>query len=221
MPIRAVFFDVGETLIDESRIWGGWADWLGTPRSTFFALLGSLIERDRDHLEIFELLRPGFDLAAEEQARAAAGVPNRFDVNDLYPDVRPAFDRLSAAGYQVGIAGNQPERAAASLREMGLGVDLVLTSAAMGVEKPDPRFFVRVAEMSGHAPSEIAYVGDRVDNDVLPALGAGMRSVFLRRGPWGHIHAQRPEIHRAAARITGLDQLPGALAAMEDRRVAP
>ncbi len=214
MPIRAVFFDIGETLIDESRIWAGWADRLNTPRPSFFALLGSLIERDRDHLEIFQLLRPGFDLAGEERARAAAGAPNQFDAGDLYPDVRPAFEQLRERGYQVGIAGNQPERAAANLREMALGVDLILTSAALGVEKPDPRFFARVAEASGHPPSEIAYVGDRLDNDVLPALAAGLTAVFLRRGPWGHIHAQRPDVRRAHARITSLAQLPEALEAI-------
>ena len=32
-------------------------------------------------------------------------------------------------------------------------------------------------------PSEIAYVGDRVDFDVLPAAAAGMFTVHLRRGP--------------------------------------
>src|SRR5690349_12995604 len=31
-PIRAVFFDVGEVLIDESTEYGSWADWLGVPR---------------------------------------------------------------------------------------------------------------------------------------------------------------------------------------------
>ena len=34
-PVRAVWFDVGETLIDESREYGTWADWLGVPRHTF------------------------------------------------------------------------------------------------------------------------------------------------------------------------------------------
>lgn len=38
--IEAVVFDVGETLIDETRQWGEWADWLGVPRFTFLAALG-------------------------------------------------------------------------------------------------------------------------------------------------------------------------------------
>ncbi|MSQ26651.1 MAG: HAD family hydrolase [Dehalococcoidia bacterium] len=210
MAIRAVLFDVGETLIDESRIWGGWADWLGVPRPSFYALLGSLIERGRDHHELFQLLRPGFDLAAEERARAGAGAPNEFDAADLYPDVRPAMARLKEQGYWVGIAGNQPARAAASIRAMGLGVDLILTSAAMGFEKPDVRFFQRAALASGHDTAEIAYVGDRLDNDVLPALASGMKAVFLQRGPWGHIHSLRPEIQRAHLRIASLLDLPAA-----------
>ena len=45
MPIHTVFFDVGETLLDETRIWGAWADWLGVTRLTFFAALGAVIAR--------------------------------------------------------------------------------------------------------------------------------------------------------------------------------
>ena len=40
---RAVVFDVGETLIDESRLWGAWAEWLGVPPFTFFVALGTVI----------------------------------------------------------------------------------------------------------------------------------------------------------------------------------
>ena len=39
--VRAVVFDLGETLVDETRVWGEWADTLGIPRLTFFAVLGS------------------------------------------------------------------------------------------------------------------------------------------------------------------------------------
>ncbi len=35
-------------------------------------------------------------------------------------------------------------------------------------------------------PSEVLYVGDRLDNDVLPAKSAGMQAVLIRRGPWGY-----------------------------------
>ena len=51
-------------------------------------------------------------------------------------------------------------------------------------------------------------MGDRVDNDVLPALEAGMAAVHIRRGPWGHLH----EPPAAAIRIRSLDELPAVLA---------
>ena len=43
--IRCVVFDVGETLVDETRHWGDWADWLRAPRFTFSAAFGAVVER--------------------------------------------------------------------------------------------------------------------------------------------------------------------------------
>jgi FMN phosphatase YigB (HAD superfamily) len=59
-------------------------------------------------------------------------------------------------------------------------------------------------------------VGDRLDNDVLPARAAGMVSVFLRRGPWGLAHARWPEAQLASFRIERLTELPESLASLED-----
>jgi FMN phosphatase YigB (HAD superfamily) len=44
-------------------------------------------------------------------------------------------------------------------------------------------FFSKLIAVSGHQPHEIAYVGDRLDNDLRPAAEAGLRPVFVRRGP--------------------------------------
>ena len=208
MPIRLVVFDVGETLVDESRMWGDWADWLGVTRLTFFAALGAVIAARRHHNEVYPLVRPGIDLARERQAR---GTMTRIENRDLYPDAVPTLARLRAAGLLIGLAGNQPADAEAELRALGLAVDFVASSARWGVEKPDPAFFRRIVAGSGVAPGEIAYVGDRLDNDVLPAIAAGMIGVFLRRGPWGVIHASWPEVARADLRLETLAELPDAL----------
>ncbi|MEJ7653258.1 MAG: HAD family hydrolase [Chloroflexia bacterium] len=213
MGVSTVFFDVGETLIDETRQWGEWADWLGVTRLTFFALLGAVIERGGSHRDVFELVRPGFDLAAETARRAAAGCPYGFDASDLYDDAAPCLRSLRDAGMRVGLAGNQPESAERALAEMGLAADVIATSQGWGVEKPSPEFFARVAAEAGVPPSEIAYVGDRVDNDVAPARAAGMVAVFIRRGPWGYLHAARPEAALAHVRLQSLAELPAALAA--------
>lgn len=50
-------------------------------------------------------------------------------------------------------------------------------------------FFRRMADVAGLPPGEIAHVGDRVDNDVVPASEAAMVAGFVRRGPWGRLQA--------------------------------
>lgn len=213
MRIQAIFFDVGETLVDETRQWSAWADWLGVPRLTFFAILGGVIERGEHHRRVFETVRPGMDLERERARRARAGVPDGFGPDDLYPDALPCLRALRPAGYTLGLAGNQPRDAERTLRAMDIPVDVVASSEAWGVEKPSPEFFRRVVEASrAGEPGRVAYVGDRLDNDVLPALDAGLVAVFLRRGPWGYLHASRPEAERAHIRLDGLADLPAALA---------
>ena len=212
--VRAVVFDVGETLVDETRHWGDWADWLGVTRFAFFAAFGAVVERGWHHRRVFELARPGIDLAAEQARRAAAGWRYTLERSDFYPDALPCLRALRAAGFKVGIAGNQPEAAETSLAAVGVPADFVASSARWGVEKPDPAFFAKLAEAAGEPPGAIAYVGDRLDNDVLPARAAGMLAVFLRRGPWGWMHAEHPDIAQADLRLDDLTRLPDALASL-------
>ncbi|MCX4750506.1 HAD family hydrolase [Kitasatospora sp. NBC_01287] len=209
MTIKAVVFDVGECLVDETREYGTWADWLGVPRHTFVAQFGAVIAQGRDYRETFQIFRPGFDLYEERDKRAAAGRPETFDEADLYPDVRPALARLRADGLWLAIAGNQTVRAGRILRELFTGdVDLIGTSDDWGASKPDPLFFERVAQVTPAEPRETLYVGDRLDNDVLPALAAGMRTALLRRGPWGWIQQHDPAADRSTLRIDSLAELP-------------
>jgi len=122
--------------------------------------------------------------------------------------------RMWAARLRVGLVGNQPSGVEDALRELGLRADVVASSGTWGVEKPDPAFFARVVESAGVPAAEICYVGDRVDNDILPAAAAGMVTAFLRRGPWGLVHAAWPEAERADIRLDSLDQLLPALRAL-------
>jgi FMN phosphatase YigB (HAD superfamily) len=105
---------------------------------------------------------------------------------------------------QLGLAGNQPAKAKEALERLRLPVDWIANSAELGAEKPSPEFFARVAGKAGLPPNQIAYVGDRLDNDVVPAQAAGMRSVFLVRGPWGEAHAIWPEARQALVTISTL-----------------
>lgn len=207
--IRAVFFDVGETLLCEDGVWRSWAEFYGVPPLTFMGVLGAVIAERRHHLDVFSYFDDDFSLARAEAAKG------RYELTaaDLYADAVPCLAALKAAGYLVGVSGNQPPEVSERLvHSLGLDLDVVASSAAWGVEKPDPAFFVRVAEAAGLPPAEVAYVGDRVDNDVLPAKAAGMTAVFLRRGPWGYVHAAWPEAAAADLRVDSLADLPAALA---------
>ncbi len=200
---RWVCLDVGETLIDETRVWSAWADELGFTRLTFMAAFGVGIERGGQHSDVFGIVdRPDWR-DHRPQVEAAYG---GFRESDLYPDVRRCLDALRAAGYRVAIIGNQPAERTAELRALGIEADVIAMSDEMGVAKPDPAFFRRALELMGSpTASDVAYVGDRIDNDIAPAAAAGMRAVWLRRGPWAILPRQVPEV--TALVVDSLDEL--------------
>lgn len=212
--IGAVVFDVGECLVNETREYGTWADWLGVPRHTFSAVFGAVIARGLDYRETFQVFQPGFDLDKARQQRADEGKPEWFGEDDLYPDVRPALARLRADGLWVGIAGNQTARAGGLLRGLDLPADMIATSDDWGVSKPDPGFFRRMLEEAPGGPDGILYVGDRLDNDIRPAAALGLRTALIRRGPWAVIQQDDPDADRVPTmRIDSLAELPGRVAA--------
>lgn len=203
---RWVVLDVGETLVDETRVFRTWAQIFGLPEFTLMAVLGGSI-RDAENAEdwrgFFELLQqPGWrDQQPEFERRYGA-----LRADDLYPDALRAIDGLRAGGYRVAITANQPARRHDELRALGVEVEVMAMSEAMGVSKPDPLFFARTLELIGSPdPAAVAYVGDRVDNDVRPSAAAGMRAIWIRRGPWGFLHEDRDG--HAQLEVRSLDEL--------------
>jgi FMN phosphatase YigB (HAD superfamily) len=202
VAIRAVFFDVGETLVDEERYWREMARAAGVGPQVVWAALGKTIERGEEHWELWRHLgleRP-----------AAAWESTVYSLDDLYPDALTCLRELRQLGVMVGLAGNQNEALEAWACEAELPVDIVTGSASLGVRKPDPAFFGALVRLAGGDAAEVAYVGDRVDNDVLPALRAGLVAIHLRRGPWGLLQ-RAPE---GTVTIDGLAELPAALASV-------
>ncbi len=212
--IGAVVFDVGECLVNETREYGTWADWLGVPRHVFSAVFGAVIARGQDYRETFHVFQPGFDLDKARQQRAEEGKPEWFGEDDLYPDVRPTLTALQTDGLWVGIAGNQTARAGGILRGLDLAADMIATSDDWGVSKPDPRFFRRMVEAAPCSADRILYVGDRLDNDIRPASRLGLRTALIKRGPWAMIQQDDPDAARVSTmRINSLAELPARIAA--------
>jgi HAD superfamily hydrolase (TIGR01509 family) len=191
MAVTAVVFDVGETLVDETGMWTRVAEAGGVTPFTLMAGLGATIALERPHDDVWAML--GIEHPA-----------GRWTMDDWYLDARPCLERLRAAGYRVCACGNTP---AFVEQELAPLVDAVASSESLGAWKPAPEFFARVVELAGVSAEKIAYVGDRVDNDVAPAIVAGMVGVHIRRGPWGHL--QEPP--KEAIRIRSLDELPKVL----------
>ena len=191
MAVEAVVFDVGETLVGETRLWEQAADAAGVPRFTLMGVLGGLAARGEHHSRVWEIL------GVEPPA-------STWELDDFYPDALPCLARLREEGYRLAASGNTPAFVEAELRRH---FDRVGSSATWGVEKPSPEFFARIVELAGVAADRIAYVGDRVDNDVTPALASGMVAVHIRRGPWGYLH----EPPAGAVSIVSLDELPEAI----------
>lgn len=181
--VRVVVCDVGEVLIDETRVWQVWAQLLDVTPLTFAAALGATIVAGAEHDAVFDLVAPGVDWRAREaeHERRYGG----FRPDDLYADVRPSLTALRDAGLTVVIAGNQPARRRRQLLSLDLPCDEIATSDDLGVEKPAAAFFTRVCKLVAAPADRVLYVGDRVDNDVVPAHRAGLRTAWLRRGPWG------------------------------------
>jgi HAD superfamily hydrolase (TIGR01549 family) len=203
---RWVVLDVGETLVDETRVFRTWAEIFGLPELTLMAVLGGSISNagePEDWRRFFDLLQqPEWrDQRPEFERRYGDLRPD-----DLYPDALRVIDGLKTSGYRVAITANQPARRHDELRALSIDVEVMAMSEAMGVSKPDPAFYRRTLELIGSPdPADVAYVGDRVDNDVVPAAAAGLRAVWLRRGPWGFLHRDPDGV--AHLEVRSLDEL--------------
>ncbi|MGI9018418.1 MAG: HAD family hydrolase [Euzebya sp.] len=182
-----VCLDIGETLIDETRVWTTWAQVLGVTPLVLHAALGVAVAQGESHPQALARFDPGWQGRVDDFETAFGG----FIPADLYPDAVPGLAAFSEAGLAVAVIGNQPAGRTAELRAIGVQPDVMVMSQELGAAKPDPAFFAAALRAMGSPrPEDVTYVGDRVDNDVVPAHRAGLRVVHLRRGPWGILGPQ-------------------------------
>ena len=191
--MKAVFFDVGETLVDEERWWRALAERSGLQPHVVWAALGVTIERGEEHDALWRHLgieRPAdwWDELTYERRRLS--IRTRCRVSR----------RFAPAVCVSGSSEIRRRRSSAGRARSGCRRTSSRRRPALGVRKPDPRFFECLVELAECAPDELVYVGDRVDNDVLPALAAGLVAVHLRRGPWGRLQSAP---RRASQRLPG------------------
>ncbi len=100
-----------------------------------------------------------------------------------YPDAEPTLKQLQSLGLRMIVFSNFDERLIKVLQELKLEhyFEKIICSTQIGLAKPDPRAFAKVAELVDLKPQNILHVGDGFENDYLAALRANMKALYLNR----------------------------------------
>jgi HAD superfamily hydrolase (TIGR01509 family) len=199
-PRVGALFDVGYCLMDESARLARALEWLaltlaraGHPVSA--AVLDSCYQEacrapsPGEPSLLIQVLR-GLGVPEAEARGIRRALPWEAVPLQAYPEAVPALRALRETGFRVGVLANQPASTRADLDGAGVSAlcDGVWLSEAVGLAKPDPRFFQLPLDAWGLPPGRVAYVGDRPDHDVAPARALGMATVRVLAGP----HALQP-----------------------------
>jgi len=211
--LKAVIFDAGNTLLflDYNRMAAAVGEALGVPLdperlagaagAAARAVEGARgLDRDRSRIYL-EALFTGAGVPVARMGEVSECVRRLHDENHLWcrlaPGTRAALDRLRAGGLRLGVVSNSDGRVEEALAAAGLRdcFEVVLDSALVGVEKPDPAIFRAALDALGVAPGEALYVGDLYDVDVAGARAAGMEAVLLVPDTTG----PRPDCRRFAS----------------------
>lgn len=184
--IKWLFFDVGSTLVDEGPAYEhrlrDIADAANVPfKQVWEKALGFYRNNqkgDKETAQYFGVSLPPWHPEDEFP----------------YPDAAACLAELGKR-YKIGVIANQNPGTAERLERYGLlsHIDLVVASAEEGVAKPDPRIFRIAMELANCTPREAVMIGDRIDNDILPAKALGMHTVWIRQGFGGLWNISNPE----------------------------
>jgi len=195
--LKAVLFDAGNTLLflDHDRMAAAVGAALGLPLdaerlagAAGAAALAAERARgvDRDRARVYlEALFTGAGVPAARMGEVGACLQQLHHESHLWcrlaAGTREALDLLRACGLRLGVVSNGDGRVEEALIAAGLRdrFEVVLDSAVVGVEKPDPAIFRAALGALGVAPAEALYVGDLYEVDVVGARAAGMEAVLL------------------------------------------
>jgi HAD superfamily hydrolase (TIGR01662 family) len=151
--------------------------------------------------------------AAAEEVRRRASAHWSYPPGALETDVLPCLREVKGRGYRLAVVANQPSSIRAVLRRDGLDgfFDVWAISGELGFEKPDPRMLEHVLANARVAPDRATMVGDRLDDDIVPAKAAGLRAVWVLRGEAPH----EPTAEQLAVPDASIRSLAGLARALE------
>ena len=176
MKSNWLFFDIGSTLVDETKAYNH--------------RIREMIQNTAVSFEEFDRMRIHFakqGLNGDLEAIKHFGLtktPWHSEDEIPYSDAAATLKELKRRRYHIGIIANQSPGAANRLKNWGLSehIDVVAASAELGASKHDKAIFEQALNMAGCSPSEAAMIGDRLDNDIIPATELGMVTVWIPNG---------------------------------------
>jgi REG-2-like HAD superfamily hydrolase len=203
MTLKAVFIDVGNTLLYEKpsrfEIYAEGARRRGCDVTT--EAMQALMRRA--HREIpqqvggaFRYTDPWFELYIERIFHGYLGLA-RAELSAVHEELFGRFSQvetfalhaggdelladLSRRGLRIGIVSNWSARLPSLLERIGIArsVDFILCSAIERAEKPDPAIFERALKLAEIEPHEALHAGDDYEKDVLGARRVGIRGVLV------------------------------------------
>ena len=173
--IEWLFFDIGSTLVDETKVYDDIFHKIAIDAnvSEEYAKNKSIEfykQNKRGHKEVMHLLGVEY-------------LKWNTKYEELYPDAKKCLHALEKK-YKLGIIANQIPGAKKRLEDMGIGCyfSLIVTSDEEGFAKPDLRIFKNALDRSGCKPKQAVMIGDRIDNDIVPAKQMGMITVWIKQG---------------------------------------
>ena len=176
LDVKWIFFDIGSTLVDETKAYDHRVREMINGTNIAFSIFDS---------KRIEFAKQGFDGNSEAiKYFGLTKTPWHSEDEIPYDDSLETLKLLKSRGYNLGIIANQAIGIEQRLEEWRLlkYFDIVASSAELGVAKPDKLIFEKAFELAGCGPENAVMVGDRLDNDIIPAKALGMKTVWIRKG---------------------------------------
>ena len=176
LNIKWIFFDIGSTLVDETEAYDHRViDMIKGTNITFSAFDSKRIE----------LAKEGFDGNSEAiKFFNLKKTPWHSEDEKPFDDALEILELLKMRGYNLGVIANQVRGTSQRLEAWGMlkYFDVVASSEELGVAKPNRLIFEKAFELAKCQPENSVMVGDRLDNDIIPAKSLGMKTVWIRKG---------------------------------------
>ncbi len=179
--IKYIFFDIGYTLVNEDNVWiERCKEQAASQQARSMGVTASVLMNDVQIAS--EHFRSQWKSVIEKYGFTQSA-KYKSELETLYDDAHFALDSLSKK-FSLGIIANQSGDLLKRLQEWQVDnyFSTVISSSDYGFSKPDERLFLAALKKSNCAPNNAVMVGDRLDNDILPAKSLGFQTVRIKQG---------------------------------------